>query len=115
MPILQLVDPIKRLPGASDVTIFGEKRYSMRIWLDPDRLAQLGVTAGDVQQAILEQNLQVASGKLGQAPVAGKSQAFELQINTLGRLSDVKQFEEHRHPRRGRQHRRHSPARPGPG
>ena len=90
---LQLVDPIKRLPGASDVSIFGEKRYSMRIWLDPDRLARLGVTAGDVQQAILEQNLQVASGKLGQAP-SPKNQAFELQINTVGRLSDVKQFED---------------------
>ncbi len=90
---LQLVDPIKRLPGASDVTIFGEKRYSMRVWLDPDRLAQLGVTAAEVQQAILEQNLQVASGKLGQAP-SPANQAFELQINTLGRLTDVKQFED---------------------
>jgi multidrug efflux pump subunit AcrB len=65
----------------------------MRVWLDPDRLARLGVTAGDVQQAILEQNLQVASGKLGQAPSPAK-QAFELQINTLGRLVDVKQFED---------------------
>ncbi len=90
---LQLVDPIKRLLGVSDVTIFGEKRYSMRIWLDPDRLARLGVTAGDVQQAILEQNLQVASGKLGQEPSPGKH-AFELQINTVGRLADVKQFED---------------------
>ena len=90
---LQLVDPIKRLPGAGDVTIFGEKRYSMRVWLDPARLAQLGVTAAEVQTAILEQNLQVAAGKLGQAP-SPSSQAFELQINTLGRLADVKQFEE---------------------
>ena len=90
---LNLVDPLKRLPGASDVTIFGEKRYSMRVWLDPDRLARLGVTAGDVQQAILEQNLQVASGKLGQAP-APPTQAFELQISTLGRLADAKQFED---------------------
>jgi hydrophobe/amphiphile efflux-1 (HAE1) family protein len=90
---LQLVDPIKRLPGASDVKIFGEKRYSMRIWLDPDRMARLGVTAADVQLAILEQNLQVASGKLGQAP-SPANQAFELQINTLGRLTDVEQFED---------------------
>jgi hydrophobe/amphiphile efflux-1 (HAE1) family protein len=90
---LQLVDPIKRLPGASDVSIFGEKRYSMRVWLDPDRLAQLGVTAGDVQLAIEEQSQQVASGKLGQAP-SPANQAFELQINTLGRLTDVKQFED---------------------
>jgi len=90
---LQLVDPIKRLPGAGDMTIFGEKRYSMRIWLDPNRLAQLGVTAADVQAAIQEQNLQVAAGKLGQAPVPA-GQAFELQINTLGRLADAKQFED---------------------
>ncbi len=65
---LQLVDPLKRLPGTSDVAIFGEKRYSMRIWLTPARLAELGVTATDVQFAIQEQNLQVASGTLGQAP-----------------------------------------------
>jgi len=90
---LQLVDPIKRLPGTGDVTIYGEKRYSMRVWLDPNRLAQLGVTAAEVQAAILEQNLQVAAGKLGQAPVP-QGQAFELQINTLGRLATAKQFED---------------------
>jgi HAE1 family hydrophobic/amphiphilic exporter-1 len=90
---LQLVDPIKRLEGASDVTIFGEKRYAMRVWLNPDRLAQLGVTAAQVQAAIMEQNQQVAGGKLGEAP-SPPSQQFELQINTLGRLSDVKHFED---------------------
>jgi multidrug efflux pump subunit AcrB len=82
---LQLVDPIKRLPGVGDVTIFGEKRYSMRVWLNPDRLAQLQVTAAEVQAALLEQNVQVAAGKLGQAP-SPSAQAFELQINALGRL-----------------------------
>ena len=90
---LQLVDPLKRLPGTSDVAIFGEKRYSMRIWLNPARLAELGVTATDVQSAIQEQNLQVASGTLGQAP-SPANQAFALEINTLGRLSDAKQFED---------------------
>ncbi len=90
---LQLVDPIKRLASVGDVTIIGEKRYSMRVWLNPERLAQLGVTAPEVQAAILEQNLQVAAGKLGQAP-SPPGQAFELQINTLGRLADVKQFED---------------------
>jgi hydrophobe/amphiphile efflux-1 (HAE1) family protein len=90
---LQLVDPIKRLEGASDVTIFGEKRYAMRVWLNPDRLAQLGVTAAQVQAAIAEQNQQVAGGKLGEAP-SPPNQQFELQINTLGRLSDVKHFED---------------------
>ena len=88
---LQLVDPLKRLPGVGDVAILGEKRYSMRVWLNPDRLAQLGVTAAEVQAAIQEQNLQVASGKLGQAP-SPANQAFELQVNTLGRLADVKEF-----------------------
>jgi hydrophobe/amphiphile efflux-1 (HAE1) family protein len=90
---LQLIDPIKRLKGASDVTIFGEKRYAMRVWLNPDRLAQLGVTAAQVQAAITEQNQQVAGGKLGEAP-SPPGQQFELQINTLGRLSDVKHFED---------------------
>jgi HAE1 family hydrophobic/amphiphilic exporter-1 len=90
---LQLVDPIKRLEGVSDVTIFGEKRYAMRIWLNPDRLAELGVTAAQVQAAIAEQNQQVAGGKLGEAP-SPPGQQFELQINTLGRLSDVTHFED---------------------
>jgi hydrophobe/amphiphile efflux-1 (HAE1) family protein len=90
---LQLVDPIKRLPGASDVTIFGEKRYSMRVWLNPDRLAELGVTAAQVQAAITEQNQQVAGGKLGEAP-SPSNQQFEVQINTLGRLTEANQFED---------------------
>ena len=65
---LQIVDPLKRLPGVGDVQIFGERRYSMRIWLDPDKLANLGITAVDVQNAIAEQNVQVAAGKIGQSP-----------------------------------------------
>ncbi len=90
---LQIADPLKRLPGVGDVVIFGERRYSMRIWLDPDKLAKLGLTAVEVQNAIAEQNLQVAAGKLGQAP-APPGTAFELQINALGRLSDPQQFGE---------------------
>ncbi|HZB91128.1 MAG TPA: efflux RND transporter permease subunit, partial [Stellaceae bacterium] len=66
---LQLVDPLERLPGVSSVSIFGERRYAMRIWLDPDKLAKLGITTTDVQNAILEQNQQVASGQVGEAPV----------------------------------------------
>jgi hydrophobe/amphiphile efflux-1 (HAE1) family protein len=88
---LQLVDPLKRLPGVSDITIFGERRYSMRVWLDPDKLAELGVTAVDVQNAIAEQNLQVAAGKMGAAP-APPGTEFEFQINALGRLKDPQQF-----------------------
>jgi hydrophobe/amphiphile efflux-1 (HAE1) family protein len=88
---LQIVDPLKRLPGVGDVTIFGERRYSMRIWLDPDKLANLGITAVDVQNAIAEQNVQVAAGKIGQSP-APPGTSFELQVNALGRLSDPAQF-----------------------
>ncbi len=88
---LQLADPLKRLPGVGDVIIFGERRYSMRIWLDPDKLANLGITALDVRNAIANQNVQVAAGKLGQSP-APDGTAFEVQVNALGRLSDPDQF-----------------------
>ncbi len=88
---LQIVDPLKRLPGVGDVQIFGERRYSMRIWLDPDKLANLGITAVDVQQAIAEQNVQVAAGKIGQSP-APPGTPFEMQVNAVGRLSDPGQF-----------------------
>src|SRR3984957_8205290 len=88
---LQVVDPLKRLPGVGDVTIFGERRYSMRIWLDPDKLAELGITATDVQSAIAEQNVQAAAGRLGQSP-APPGTEFEYQVNALGRLSDPTQF-----------------------
>ena len=88
---LQVVDPLKRLPGVGDVTIFGERRYSMRVWLDPDKLAELGITATDVQNAIAEQNVQAAAGKLGQSP-APPGTEFEYQVNALGRLSDPAQF-----------------------
>ncbi|GAC1328352.1 MAG: multidrug efflux RND transporter permease subunit [Beijerinckiaceae bacterium] len=90
---LQVVDPLKRVPGVSDVSLFGERRYSMRVWLDPDKLAKLGITAVDVQQSIAEQNVQVAAGKLGAAP-ALPGTAFEMQINALGRLSTPEQFGE---------------------
>ena len=88
---LQLVDPLKRIPGVGDVVIYGERRYSMRIWLDPDKLAKLGITAVDVQNAIAEQNVQVAAGKIGQEP-APPGTAFEVQVNALGRLNDPQQF-----------------------
>jgi HAE1 family hydrophobic/amphiphilic exporter-1 len=88
---LQIVDPLKRLPGVGDVQIFGERRYSMRVWLDPDKLANLGITAVDVQNAIAEQNVQVAAGKIGQSP-APEGTPFEMQVNAVGRLSDPAQF-----------------------
>jgi hydrophobe/amphiphile efflux-1 (HAE1) family protein len=88
---LQIVDPIKRLEGVGDVQIFGERRYSMRVWLDPDKLSNLGITAVDVQSAIAEQNVQVAAGKIGQSP-APPGTSFEMQVNAIGRLSDPAQF-----------------------
>lgn len=90
---LQILDPLKRVPGVGDVQVFGERRYSMRIWLDPDKLANLGLTAVDVQNAISEQNVQVAAGKIGQAP-APSGTAFEMQVNAVGRLSDPSEFGE---------------------
>jgi HAE1 family hydrophobic/amphiphilic exporter-1 len=88
---LQILDPIKRLPGVGDVQFFGERRYSMRVWLDPDKMASLGVTAVDVQNVIQEQNIQVAAGKIGQSP-APAGTPFEMQVNAVGRLSDPQQF-----------------------
>ena len=63
----------------------------MRVWLDPDKLSNLGITAVDVQNAVAEQNVQVAAGKIGQSP-APPGTAFEMQVNALGRLSDPEQF-----------------------
>ena len=88
---LQIVDQLKRLPGVGDVQIFGERRYSMRIWLDPDKLANLSLTALDIENAISEQNVQVAAGKIGQSP-APKGTPFEMQVTAEGRLSDPTEF-----------------------
>src|SRR5258706_2575759 len=70
---LQVVDPLKRVPGVGDVQIFGERRYSMRIWLDPDKLAQLGITAVDVQQAVAQQNVQVAARQIRPSPAPART------------------------------------------
>src|SRR5262245_27313654 len=88
---LQVLDPLKRVPGVGDVQCFGSRRYSSLVWLDPDKLASLGITAVDVQNVISEQNIQVAAGKIGQSP-APPGTAFEMQVNALGRLSDPNQF-----------------------
>jgi hydrophobe/amphiphile efflux-1 (HAE1) family protein len=88
---LQIVEPLKRLAGVGDVQIFGDRRYSMRVWLDPTRLAALGLTVLDVQRVIAEQNVQAAAGKFGQPPALSGT-AFEIQVNALGRLSDPEQF-----------------------
>ena len=93
---LNVLDQLKRLPGTTNVQIFGAKDYAMRIWIRPDRLAQLKLTTGDVVRAINEQNAQFAAGKVGQAPyTSGKSgtQALAYTITTQGRLADPKEFE----------------------
>jgi HAE1 family hydrophobic/amphiphilic exporter-1 len=85
-------DAIKRVPGVGNVIIFGERKYAMRIWLDPARLAARKVTAGDVVGALREQNLQVAAGALGDAPV-DERQAYNLSVRVRGRLTEPEQFE----------------------
>ncbi len=88
---LNVLDQLKRLPGTTNVQIFGAKDYAMRIWLKPDRLAQLKLTPGDVARAINEQNAQFAAGKVGQAPIS-KGQDLVYTITTQGRMSDPAQF-----------------------
>jgi hydrophobe/amphiphile efflux-1 (HAE1) family protein len=90
---IHIKDAIKRLPGVGDVVIFGARDYSMRIWLDPDKLAGLGLATHDVAQAIREQNVQVAAGQIGRPP-APAGQEFQYPIMTLGRLTDASQFED---------------------
>jgi HAE1 family hydrophobic/amphiphilic exporter-1 len=85
-------DALKRVPGVGNVIIFGERKYAMRVWLDPARLAARGVTAGDVVGALREQNLQVAAGALGDAP-ADERQAYNLSVRVRGRLSEPSEFE----------------------
>ncbi|RCK45998.1 transporter [Thalassospira profundimaris] len=90
--ILQVRDQLARLPGVGDVILGGAGEYSMRIWLDPAKVAARGLTASDIVAAIQEQNVQVAAGSVGQQPEA--SAAFQVTVNTLGRLSSEEQFGE---------------------
>ena len=90
---INIVDPLKRIPGMGDVKIMGEKKYSMRFWLDPDKLTSMGLTSSDVINAIRDQNLQVAAGSIGQPP-SPKDQAFQYTITAKGRLSTVEEFED---------------------
>jgi HAE1 family hydrophobic/amphiphilic exporter-1 len=87
-----LKDAIKRVPGVGDVIIFGERKYSMRLWLDPERLAARKLTAGDVVAALQEQNVQVPAGQLGQQP-APEGQAFQMSVRVVGRLTEAAEFE----------------------
>jgi HAE1 family hydrophobic/amphiphilic exporter-1 len=89
---LYISDALKRVPGVGNVIVFGERKFAMRLWLDPDKLAGRDLTAGDVVNALREQNVQVAAGTLGDEP-ASPSQMYQLSVRAVGRLSDVSQFE----------------------
>jgi HAE1 family hydrophobic/amphiphilic exporter-1 len=90
--VINLQYPLARLPGVGQVKVVGAGSYSMRVWLDPDKLHYFKLTTLDVVNAIQQQNVQVAAGKLGGPPVP-PDQAFQFTINALGRLSEVTQFE----------------------
>jgi hydrophobe/amphiphile efflux-1 (HAE1) family protein len=88
---IQIKDVLSRLDGVGSITVFGARDYAMQVWLDPDKLQSLNLTAADVTQALQGQNVQVASGMLNQPPVANQL-AFQIAVRTLGRLTDPDQF-----------------------
>ena len=88
---LEITDALSRIDGVGSITVFGSRDYAMRIWLDPDRLQSLGLTAGDVVIALQGQNVQVASGVLNQPPV-NHPRAFQISVVTQGRLTDAGEF-----------------------
>jgi hydrophobe/amphiphile efflux-1 (HAE1) family protein len=87
----RVIDVLNRINGVGSILVFGGRDYSMRIWLDPDRLQSLGLTTGDVVAALQGQNVQVASGVLNQPPVE-QPRAFQVAVQTLGRLADAGEF-----------------------
>ena len=90
---LNILDELKRVPGTTNVQIFGAKDYAMRIWVRPDRLTQLRLTPNDIIRALTEQNAQFAAGKIGQSP-SGGPQELVYTITTKGRLSEPREFED---------------------
>jgi multidrug efflux pump subunit AcrB len=88
---IQIRDELARLPGVGDIAYIGQRDYSMRLWLDPDRMAARKVTPGEVTRAVETQNTQVAAGQIGQPPL-GTGPAFQLTMSTLGRLMEADQF-----------------------
>jgi len=85
-------DAIKRIPGVGDAQIFGERKYSMRLWLDPPRLAARGLTATDVVSALQQQNVQIASGQVGAEPTS-TNQMYQISVRAVGRLTEASQFD----------------------
>jgi multidrug efflux pump len=88
---INIVDELKRLPGIADVTIFGARDYSMRVWINPEKMARLGVTTADVAAALRAQNAQYAAGKIGTEP-APPGQSFVYTVTATGRLVEPEQF-----------------------
>jgi multidrug efflux pump subunit AcrB len=89
---IQIRDELSRLPGVGDITYLGQRNYSMRIWLDPQKMAAYSLNANDIIQAVEAQNVQVAAGQIGQPPTPG-GQKSQYILTTLGRLETVEQFE----------------------
>ena len=88
---IQMRDDLLRIKGVGDVTYLGQQDYSMRAWLDPEKMASRNLTAGDVVNALKEQNIQVAAGRVGQPP-APKGIDFQYTLTTLGRLTEPSEF-----------------------
>ena len=84
-------DALKRIPGVANVIIFGERKYSMRLWLDPVRMASRQLTATDVVNALQEQNVEIAAGQVGQPPMTA-GQAYQISVRVIGRLSEASEF-----------------------
>jgi hydrophobe/amphiphile efflux-1 (HAE1) family protein len=87
-----LIDEIKKIPGAGRSQIFGQRDYAMRVWLNPDKMASLGVSAAEIAAAIKDQNLQVSPGRLGQAPT-NEEQMWTMQLTSKGRFSTPEEFQ----------------------
>src|SRR5262249_58269057 len=85
-------DALKRVPGVGDVIIFGERKYAMRLWLDPAKLAERGLTASTVVSALQEQNVQVAAGQIGQPPTP-TGQAYQVSVRAVRPLSEPPEFD----------------------
>ncbi|MEM0515301.1 multidrug efflux RND transporter permease subunit [Pseudoalteromonas sp. YIC-827] len=90
---LNILDRIKRIPGTTNVQIFGAKDYAMRIWLRPDLMSQLGVTVNEITTAIREQNSQYAAGNIGATPTHATAQSLVYSVTARGRMSEPKEFE----------------------
>jgi len=85
-------DSVKRVKGVGDAIVFGERKYAMRLWLDPSKMAEHGLTATNVLNALQEQNVQVAAGQIGLPPTQ-QERSFQISVRAVGRLSEASQFD----------------------